>query len=82
MCVDDFGSKVGNSKWKLTFFVLITWISTCWAVDVMFLVLTEKDNVQNPFVTAFEQGISDVQTSTSTTTNQLTFDQTVVVLDR
>jgi hypothetical protein len=66
----------------MIFFVLITWMSKCWAADVMFLVLTEKDSVQNPFVTAFEQGISEVQTSTSTTTAPLTFDHTVVVLDR
>ena len=48
------------------------------SADVTFLVLTEKDNVQNPFITAFEKGLSDVQAKSS----PLTFDQTPVVLDR
>ena len=70
------------TKWKIVCFWLLTLISQSWSADVTFLILSEKDNVQNPFVTAFEQGMSKVQTDTSSTANSLTFDQTVVVLDR
>ena len=48
------------------------------AADVMLIILTEKNNVQNPFVTAVMQGISVVQTNS----NGLTFDHISIVLDR
>ena len=63
---------------KTVLFFLNLFISNSMSADVTFLVLTEKDNVQNPFITAFEKGLSDVQAKSS----PLTFDQTPVVLDR
>ena len=77
-----FGSKFALGKWKIIFLMIITLISRSLSSDVMFIVLTEKDNVQNPFVTAFEQGMSKVQKDTSSTANTLTFDQKLVVFDR
>ena len=76
------GPKFAMAKWKIVFFILITLISQAKCADVMFIVLTEKDNVQNPFVTAFEQGISKEQTDLSATANKLTFDHKSVILDR
>ena len=77
-----FDSKFAMGKWKIIFLVLITFISQSISSDVMFIVLTEKDNVQNPFVDAFEQAISKAQKDTSSTANTLTFDHKLVVFDR
>ena len=66
------------ANWRIKFLILITLISQARTADVMLIILTEKDSVQNPFVTAFMQGISVVQTNA----NGLTFDQITVVLDR
>ena len=74
-CIDP---KSYNYRWNIILFLLNLWISNIFGADVTFLVLTEKDNVQNPFLTAFEKGMSDVQAKSS----PLTFDQTPVVLDR
>ena len=58
-----------NLRTKLLIF--ITFISQTSTADVMLIILAEKNNVQNPFVTAVMQGISLVQTNN----NGLTFDQ-------
>ena len=80
------GSTKGSMEWKLIFYVFITCCccigNNVLAADIMFLILAEKDGVQNQFVTAYEQGMSKVQTETAASSNALTFDQTVVVLDR
>ena len=70
--------SIRNIRNKAILFLLSLCLSNVWGADVTFLVLTEKDNVQNQFLTAFEKGISDVQAKSS----PLTFDQTPVVLDR
>ena len=80
------GSTKGSMQWKLIFYVFITCCccigNNVLAADIMFLILAEKDGVQNQFVTAYEQGMSKVQTETAASSNALIFDQTVVVLDR
>ena len=67
-----------NFTQKIILLTLNLFISSTLSADITFLVLTEKDNVQNQFITAFEKGMSDVQAKSS----PLTFDQTPVVLDR
>ena len=67
-----------NFTQKIILLTLNLFISSTLSADITFLVLTEKDNVQNQFITALEKGMSDVQAKSS----PLTFDQTPVVLDR
>ena len=45
---------------------------------IQLIILTEKNDVQNPFVTAVMQGLSLVQTNN----NGLTFNHISIVLDR
>ena len=65
-------------NWRVRFLIFLTLISQARTADVMLIILSEKNNVQNPFVTAFMQGISMAQANG----NDLTFDYISVVLDR